>query len=218
MSDLERRHKAEFAHGPEPAGFDPSIDPRILAEQMRQLAYRDPLTGLLNRRGLDQSLDRVLEQLDWAEPHMVLVVFDLDHFKRVNDDYGHDAGDLVLKWVAEVLRNLLRRQSDVLARFGGEEFVVTLRATSEDEVRAALERFRMAVEGYSFPQVGRVTVSAGYTHISTSDTIPEIVGRADEALYVAKENGRNQIASYEAALTAGKVAVRDKPDNDIELF
>ncbi|WP_374246032.1 GGDEF domain-containing protein [Zoogloea sp.] len=195
---------------------------------------RDTLTGMLNRKTFDESLSKILggmaairaaendsaptrRRRQQDEGTYWLAVVDVDHFKRINDQFGHLYGDEVLILLARIMRESFRHQ-DKLFRFGGEEFVVTLRATSEDEVRAALERFRMAVEGYSFPQVGRVTVSAGYTHISTSDTIPEIVGRADEALYVAKENGRNQIASYEAALNAGKVTVRDKPDSDIELF
>ena len=195
---------------------------------------RDTLTGMLNRKTFDESLSKILAgmalmQAAESDPGSArrrrqqedgthwLAVVDVDHFKRINDQFGHLYGDEVLILLARIMRESFRHQ-DKLFRFGGEEFVVTLRAVSEDEVRTALERFRNAVENHVFPQVGQVTVSAGYTHISASDTIPEIVGRADEALYVAKENGRNQIASYEAALTAGKVAVRDKPGNDIELF
>ncbi len=195
---------------------------------------RDTLTGMLNRKTFDESLSKILAgmaamQAAENDPgnsrrrrqqddgtHWLAVV-DVDHFKRINDQFGHLYGDEVLILLARIMRESFRHQ-DKLFRFGGEEFVVTLRAASEDEVRTALERFRNTVEKHNFPQVGQVTVSAGHTLISTSDTIPEIVGRADEALYVAKENGRNQIASYEAALSSGKIVSREKPDNDIELF
>ena len=142
---------------------------------------------------------------------------DLDHFKRINDQFGHLYGDEVLLLLARIMRDSFRHQDKVF-RFGGEEFVVVLKAVSEDEVRAALERFRVAVATYPFPQVGQVTASIGYTRIHADDTIPEIVGRADEALYVAKDNGRDQIAGYETLRAAGKIATREKPANDIELF
>ena len=192
---------------------------------------RDTLTGMLNRKTFDDNLGKLLAGLTPSGGNGSslparravecgrhwLAVIDVDHFKRINDHYGHLYGDEVLLLLARIMQQSFRHQ-DKLFRFGGEEFVVTLRAASEDEVRTALERFRSTVEKHHFPQVGQVTVSAGYTLISTSDTIPEIVGRADEALYVAKENGRNQIASYEAALSSGKIVSREKPDNDIELF
>ncbi|WP_374477371.1 GGDEF domain-containing protein [Zoogloea sp.] len=138
-------------------------------------------------------------------------------FKRVNDQFGHLYGDEVLLLLARIMQESFRHQ-DRLFRFGGEEFVVILRATSEDEVAVALERLRASVEGHLFPQVGTVTVSVGYTGINSSDTIPDIVGRADDALYFAKENGRNQVSSYERLLTSGKVSAREAPNSDIELF
>ena len=142
---------------------------------------------------------------------------DVDHFKRVNDQFGHLYGDEVLLLLARILQESFRHQ-DRLFRFGGEEFVIVLRALSEEEVSIALERFRARVEAHAFPQVGTVTVSVGYTGIGASDTLPEIVGRADDALYGAKEGGRNQVRSYEQLLACGQVAPREKPDSDIELF
>jgi diguanylate cyclase (GGDEF)-like protein len=141
----------------------------------------------------------------------------VDHFKRVNDQFGHLYGDEVLLLLARIMRQSFRQQ-DKLFRFGGEEFVVVLRAATEAEVHRALERFRRAVEDYNFPQIGRVTASIGYTMIKPEDTIPEIVGRADDALYVAKENGRNQLANYETLLAEGMISVREQPSGDIELF
>ena len=194
---------------------------------------RDTLTGMLNRKTFDEKLGKILvglaagraaEQNSPERPRRQhdesaywLAVIDVDHFKRVNDQFGHLYGDEVLLLLARIMRESFRHQ-DKLFRFGGEEFVVVLRATSDEEVRAALERFRLAVEAYNFPQVGTVTASLGYTCIRCEDSVPEIVGRADEALYVAKEQGRNRIASYEALLAAGKLTVHSKPDNDVELF
>ncbi|WP_374265433.1 GGDEF domain-containing protein [Zoogloea sp.] len=195
---------------------------------------RDTLTGMLNRKTFDENLAKILSSMSVGQVgddersyprrrrqqddggHWLAVV-DVDHFKRINDQFGHLYGDEVLILLARIMRDSFRHQ-DRLFRFGGEEFVVILRAACEDEVQNALERFRLAVEAYAFPQVGRVTASTGYTRITPTDTIPEIVGRADEALYFAKENGRNQVASYETLRVAGKVSVREKPDSDIELF
>jgi diguanylate cyclase (GGDEF)-like protein len=196
---------------------------------------RDTLTGMLNRKTFDENLAKILAGLAASDPAEAdrntaprrrrqqddgshwLAVVDVDHFKRVNDQFGHLYGDEVLLLLARIMRDSFRHQ-DRLFRFGGEEFVVILRAAADEEVSTALERFRIAVENYQFPQVGQVTVSIGYTCIDAQDTIPDIVGRADDALYVAKEAGRNQLACYEKLITEGKIAIREQPDSDIELF
>lgn len=196
---------------------------------------RDTLTGLLNRKTFDENLGKILMGLSASESNTTadaqspprrrqnedgkhwLAVVDVDHFKRVNDQFGHLYGDEVLLLLARIMQQSFRHQ-DRLFRFGGEEFVIILRATSEDEVSVALERLRSSVEAYLFPQVGRVTVSVGYTGINSGDTIPDIVDRADDALYVAKESGRNQVSSYERLLASGKVSPREAPNSDIELF
>ena len=190
---------------------------------------RDTLTGLRNRKTFDENMGKILGNIarlgsdgsgQRRRPrdgyqHWLAVV-DVDHFKRINDQFGHLYGDEVLL-LARIMRQSFRQQ-DQLFRFGGEEFVIVLRAASEKEVRSALERFRRAIEAYDFPQIGQVTASIGFTMIKADDTIPEIVGRADEALYVAKESGRNQLANYEQLLAEGRVSVREQPGGDIEFF
>ena len=191
---------------------------------------RDTLTGLRNRKTFDENIGKILGNIarlgsdgsgQRRRPrdgyqHWLAVV-DVDHFKRINDQFGHLYGDEVLLLLARIMRQSFRQQ-DKLFRFGGEEFVIVLRAASEKEVRSALERFRRAIEAYDFPQIGQVTASIGFTMIKADDTIPEIVGRADEALYVAKESGRNQLANYEQLLAEGRVSVREQPGGDIEFF
>ena len=194
---------------------------------------RDTLTGLLNRKTFDENLGKILGLLlsrhegedatlqrrrtGHDEGGHWLAVVDVDHFKRVNDQFGHLYGDEVLLLLARLMRESFRHQ-DRLFRFGGEEFVIVLRATSEDEVTTALERFRATVEQRDFPQVGRVTISIGYTAIQPHDSIPDIVGRADEALYYAKGNGRNQVCSYDLLLSTGKISPRAAPESEMELF
>lgn len=194
---------------------------------------RDTLTGLLNRKTFDENLGKILGLLlsrqegedatlqrrraGNDEGGHWLAVVDVDHFKRVNDQFGHLYGDEVLLLLARLMRESFRHQ-DRLFRFGGEEFVIVLRATSEDEVTTALERFRATVEQRDFPQVGRVTISIGYTAIHPHDSIPDIVGRADEALYHAKGNGRNQVCSYDLLLSTGKISPRAAPESEMELF
>jgi diguanylate cyclase (GGDEF)-like protein len=193
---------------------------------------RDTLTGLLNRKTFDENLGKILNALavqrsstgddaplrrQQDDGTHWLAVLDVDHFKRINDHFGHLYGDEVLLLLARLMRDSFRHQ-DRLFRFGGEEFVVVLRAGAEEEVAQALERLRETVQNYPFPQVGQVTVSMGYTHIHPQDTIPEIVGRADEALYFAKENGRNQLACYETLQANGRIAVREQATGSMELF
>lgn len=194
---------------------------------------RDTLTGLLNRKTFDENLGKILNALAVQRGTAVedtplrrrqqddgihwLAVLDVDHFKRINDQFGHLYGDEVLLLLARLMRDCFRHQ-DRLFRFGGEEFVVVLRASNQDEVAQALERLRESIQHYPFPQVGQVTVSMGYTHIRSQDTIPEIVGRADEALYYAKGNGRNQTACYETLLAEGRIAPREQPSGSMELF
>lgn len=194
---------------------------------------RDTLTGLLNRKTFDENLGKILglllshqagdeattqrRRLSDDECGHWLAVLDVDHFKRINDQFGHLYGDEVLLLLARLMGESFRHQ-DRLFRFGGEEFVVVLRAASKEEVTTALERFRSTVEMRDFPQVGRVTISIGYTAIHPRDSIPDIVGRADEALYYAKGNGRNQICCHEDLLSTGKLSPRTAPEGEIELF
>jgi diguanylate cyclase (GGDEF)-like protein len=113
-------------------------------------------------------------------------------------------GDEVLILIANILRQSFRTQDKVF-RFGGEEFVVLLRSSTRDAAYKIFERFRCNVEGYDFPQVGRVTVSVGFVSIDQNETPVVILGHADQALYYAKENGRNRACNYEELITAGSL-------------
>ena len=117
-------------------------------------------------------------------------MIDLDFFKQVNDCFGHPEGDRVLMAVGRALRETCR-QSDLAARYGGEEFVVLLRGGTEEDAKAAYERFRTNVESYLFPQVKTVTVSLGFTEVQHQDTPNQAFSRADQGVYQAKHQGRN---------------------------
>jgi len=169
-------------------------------QQLRELTRQDPLTSLLNRRGLDEALDELLDHSALGvDPEMVLVMFDLDHFKRVNDIHGHDAGDAVLKWVAEVLRNLLRRKSDVLARFGGEEFVALLPGICLPDaavlVQGVLDHVRRNPVDLGVGGHLSLTLSAGAAAWRPGDTPQSLFRRADACLYRAKDAGRDRLVT-----------------------
>lgn len=165
---------------------------------LEHLATRDPLTGLHNRRSLDARLAEAhaLDRRYGASNGRVhgLLLIDVDHFKRVNDVYGHPAGDAVLRQLAQMLQASVR-VTDVAARFGGEEFAVLLPELAGPlEAVMAAEKIRTAVEAASFPEVGRLTVSIGVSLAATGDAdVRPLIDRADAALYEAKRGGRNAV-------------------------
>lgn len=169
---------------------------RRLVEDLAHKATVDPLTGLLNRRAFDEALARCAADTDTAAPG-VLALFDLDHFKRINDGFGHAAGDLVLKHFAELLRSSVR-DGDIAARLGGEEFAVLLRGATVDQAFAVCERVRVRLaSSVQRPSTGvtiRATVSAGIALVATSVDPAVILAAADAALYQAKNAGRNRLA------------------------
>lgn len=185
-------------------------------QNLLDYSERDSLTGLLNRKTFDDQLARMLHSGDTeplvpgqlerrqhgAEEKQWLAVVDVDHFKMVNDRFGHLYGDEVLILVANLLQSSFRSQDRVF-RFGGEEFVVLLRSTTLENARKIIDRFRTNVEAHVFPQVGRVTVSVGFTSISATDSPVVTLGHADQALYFAKANGRNRACHYEELVTNG---------------
>jgi two-component system cell cycle response regulator len=168
------------------------------------MATTDPLTGLYNRRFMDRHLDLLIEKANGTGEPLTLMMFDLDHFKRVNDEHGHDAGDAVLRTFAERLSGALRN-ADLVCRFGGEEFVVLMRNTTIDQAHTVAERVRVLLEATPIavgqpPTELRITVSVGVATASGhSDTAEAIFHRADQALYRAKRSGRNRVCQDVAA-------------------
>ena len=187
---------------------------------------RDALTGLLNRKTFDMHSAKIIATLQKqhqrtaeksAKIEFCLAALDIDHFKHVNDTFGHIYGDEVLLLFSNIMKKTFR-DNDLLFRFGGEEFVVILANTDDAHARIALERFRSAVENNKFPQVGQVTVSIGVASISF-DEMPRItIDHADQALYFAKQNGRNQIRVYEDLLEQGLLKEQNIQTGEIELF
>ena len=143
-------------------------------------------------------------------------MIDVDHFKRVNDTFGHLFGDEVLLRMGELIRKTFRH-SDRLFRFGGEEFVVILNAVDESLAYASFNRFRLSVEQHEFPRVGKVTCSIGFTAVSPLDVPTDVVGRADEALYHAKEHGRNQVCCYERLVAEGLISRIEPVSEDLGI-
>lgn len=165
------------------------------------LATRDDLTRLLNRRAFRTVAERDLARALRQKHSLCLAMIDLDHFKRLNDSYGHSFGDEALRHFADAWQGQLR-ETDVLARYGGEEFVLSLPDTSPQEARVLLDRARLAVAGtalYAGSNAVSVTFSAGITEARQGDTIDLLLSRADEALYRAKDNGRDRVEVWAPA-------------------
>ena len=163
------------------------------ANRARELASTDPLTGLANRRRIMAALDQiVLHSHRFGEP-LSLVIFDIDHFKSVNDTYGHPQGDRVLQRLAEIAARQAR-EIDLVGRVGGEEFVWIIPGADEGFARIMAERLRQAIAaGSAVGRVPAVTASFGFAELMRNDTALTLFARADKALYEAKESGRNRV-------------------------
>jgi diguanylate cyclase (GGDEF)-like protein len=193
---------------------------------------RDKLTGLLNRRTFDKKLARLLQMQREAGGKVEaqqarralhkgatawLVIIDVDHFKAVNDKFGHVYGDEVLLHLSRLMKSFFR-SSDLLFRFGGEEFVLVLEPIPKKMADTKLNAFRHAVSEYQFPLVGNLTISAGYIAISEADYPLTALDNADKALYHAKSNGRDQIACYEDLVLGGVLKEVEKEVGEVDLF
>ena len=165
-------------------------------QRLRAEAVLDPLTGQLNRRGLHEVVTGSLNYLQRNQQPAALLMIDLDHFKRVNDLFGHDGGDLVLVQAAKAIKAMLR-QSDVLARFGGEEFLIFLPAANRDMAERTAERLLEGVRQLewpaSMPEDYQLTISIGISVFGPDYDFSRTLRQADQALYRAKQNGRDRI-------------------------
>ena len=197
-------------------------------QNLLDYSERDSLTGLLNRKTFDDQLAKMLaastehdavklpselerRQQPGDHERQWLAVVDVDHFKHVNDRFGHLYGDEVLILIANLLTSSFRSQDRVF-RFGGEEFVVLLRSTTLENTKKIIERFRMNVASHDFPQVGKVTVSVGFVSISALEAPVIILGHADQALYYAKSHGRNMACHYDELMTGGLLQTIESND------
>jgi diguanylate cyclase (GGDEF)-like protein len=191
----------------------------------------DTLTGLLNRKTFDNQLSELIalaesddapkastidRRADENKTFNWIGVLDIDHFKNINDTYGHMYGDEILLLFSNLMKRTFRG-NDLLFRYGGEEFVVVLSPTSESNAMVAFDRFRQTLESYDFPQVGCVTASLGVVRISNQEHPTTLLEQADKALYYAKDHGRNQVCNYHALISSGKLQETHIAD-DLEFF
>lgn len=160
-----------------------------------ELSVTDKLTGLKNRRYFQEKLDEQLHKYQETGQAFSLVIIDIDHFKQVNDTWGHQMGDEVLEMLAKTLTNHARSE-DTAARLGGEEFVLILPHTDAAQSRKIAERLRIAVTETVWPN-GSITVSSGIATVNPDDSGASLLKKADEALYASKENGRNRVTHIE---------------------
>lgn len=170
-------------------------------EELRTLTITDPLTGIHNRRYFLDQLAGELERRSRTQRPLSLIMLDIDHFKRINDGFGHDAGDRVLQELCRRIGARLRR-IDSLCRLGGEEFIVICPETDADQASHLAESLRRLLQDSPFAEVGRVTASFGVSSARPGDSRESLLQRADQALYAAKNGGRNRVCSEAEAVPA----------------
>jgi len=195
---------------------------------------RDKLTNLLNRETLDIEITRILSDVQYNEVVLTknysnineqredyeqytywLGILDIDFFKNINDTYGHLYGDDVLILVAQLIEKTVR-SFDLVFRYGGEEFVVLLKSSSQEIAEKAFERIRKKVENYHFAKIEKLSISIGFTQVSHQSGTSEIIGNADQALYFAKENGRNQTCCFEDLISHKQITSTELIDDSIK--
>ena len=194
-----------------------------------QHAQTDQLTGLANRKTFDDCVARVHELIPQEEDVLDndrrasralsywMVMVDIDHFKSVNDRFGHLYGDEVLVILSQLMQASFRA-TDLIFRFGGEEFVLIVRCADHAACLETLERFRKAVEQRSIPQVGNVTISMGVTRMERSTFAATMVDHADQALYHSKHSGRNQVSFFEDLVAQGLIVIEEIKTDEISFF
>ncbi len=165
---------------------------KLAEEQLKQLATTDPLTGIYNRRRFNEVMHAELARAKRYATPLSLIIFDIDHFKQINDQFGHPIGDQVLIQLSALVSNTLR-EADVLARWGGEEFTILAPNCDLQCGRRFAEKLRMLIETYKFTDVSKVTCSFGITDYRENDDQSSLVKRADHSLYKAKQMGRNRV-------------------------
>tara|TARA_B100000925_G_scaffold251162_1_gene202729 strand:- start:888 stop:1796 length:909 start_codon:yes stop_codon:yes gene_type:complete len=181
--------------------FIPAGDPeRNAYDQLSLEANTDKHTGCFNKAYFNNSLDQEMKKAKLNGSPLSLIIFDLDHFKKLNDNYGHDAGDYVLKEMADLVKNNGVREQDIFARYGGEEFVILLPKTNLKYSFEIAERLRKLIEAHSFTYESQklpVTASIGVADYRQGvHSGVDLFKRADSAVYKSKENGRNQVQFY----------------------
>ncbi|MDO6719798.1 diguanylate cyclase [Psychrosphaera sp. 1_MG-2023] len=160
--------------------------------QLEYISYHDNLTGLYNRHYFLTTFNHLFNDMQRQSHDASLMLIDIDFFKQINDKYGHNAGDEALTHLGKLLKKAIR-SGDVPARWGGEEFVVLMPSTTENDVKQVAERLIQNIESYQFPIIAKLTVSIGVSQFRADDTIKTWLERTDKALYQAKEQGRNRI-------------------------
>ena len=169
-------------------------------DYISEAAHQDFLTGALNRRGMDAALVQEFERADRHGTPLSLAMMDIDHFKKINDNLGHSAGDVALAHLAKVVKSIIR-STDVLARYGGEEFTIILPGTKEDDAIEVIKGVQRDLTKNFFLNNNErvlITFSAGVAERFSDETVDEVMSRADVALYQAKQTGRNQVVGASA--------------------
>ncbi|WP_018149492.1 GGDEF domain-containing protein [Henriciella marina] len=181
-----------------PAGYIHYLREVDIARQQKrlhELASTDTLTGLMNRRTFERAVEKERARMNRTANEAAIILFDLDWFKSINDNFGHSAGDDVLKTVAELAGRVLRHPVDALARWGGEEFAILLTDVTPDQAYAVTERLREVIDAASFDDLApglSVSASFGVTTFTSQSSLHAALMEADHALYQAKKDGRNQ--------------------------
>jgi diguanylate cyclase len=171
-------------------------------ESALEEALSDPLTGLINRKGLSNTIENIFLSVEASHSFPSLLMLDIDHFKKINDTFGHPLGDRVIKVVADILKNQIKGK-DMAARYGGEEFCILLPETELTDAIKVAENIRQVVEDTRIKrasdnqEICRMTISIGVAHYQPNHSISDWFEKADSALYRSKNEGRNRVTAFE---------------------
>ena len=174
---------------------------RTSLHQAEEIVLKDPLTGVGNRRCFDVTIDKAIADANETGAPLSLVICDIDHFKRINDEFGHQVGDEIIKMFSRIIENSIR-EGDTVIRYGGEEFAIILPKAGQKDASAVAERIRRQVEGKKLTvretnqNIGKMTASFGVAEHRRGDAVEMLIQRADAKLYDAKAAGRNRVSSY----------------------
>ena len=177
--------------------YDMRLEAEIEAQEMSRVAITDPLTHIMNRRGITVGLLDAMAHAERYRTPLIVAMADIDHFKEINDTYGHKAGDRVLQDVATILSEALR-MPDKVGRYGGEEFLIVMPHTSLAQGRKIVERIRASVSKWNFDLGSKkihLTISIGVTQFKPGEDLEKLISLADKALYDAKKGGRNLVVA-----------------------